>query len=198
MIALTFERPTWAHRLPAGAKFAGLFAATLLIVAAGSLPLQVAILAAVAGLYLSCGADFARAGLRALRGLVLVAVLIGLWHGLTGNPQTGALVVMRLFASVAAATFVTMTTRLDEITALIDRLLAALRVPPAARRRLALAVALTIRFIPVLADKGARLTEAWRARSARRLSPRIVLPMALLALDDAEQVAEALRARGGT
>lgn len=197
MIALTFERRTWAHRVPAAAKFAALFAAMLAVVAAASLPAQAAILAGVATLYLSCGADFARAGLRALRGLVVVAVLIGLWHGLTGHPQTGALVVMRLFASVALATFVTMTTRLQDITALIDRALAALRVPAAARRRLALAVALTIRFIPVLADKAARLAEAWRARSPRRVSPRIVLPMALLALDDAEQVAEALRARGG-
>jgi biotin transport system permease protein len=54
-----------------------------------------------------------------------------------------------------------------------------------------------IRFTPVLASKGAQLAQSWRARSAKRLSWRIVMPMTLLAIDDAEYVAEALKARGG-
>ena len=138
-----------------------------------------------------------RAGLRSLRGIVLVGLLIGLWHTLAGAPDIAALVVLRMFTAVAMAGFVTMTTRLDEITALLDRVLAALRVPQALRASVVLAIALTIRFIPVLIAKGQSLTESWRARSPRRMSPRLVLPMALLAIDDSEHVAEALRARRG-
>ena len=37
----------------------------------------------------------------------------------------------------------------------------------------------------------------WRARSPRRPGWQILMPVTLLAIDDAEHVAEALRARGG-
>lgn len=197
MLALTSDIPTWAHRVPAAAKFAVLFGATLAILLIDALAVQVAILVATVALYLSCGWRFARAGLRALRAIALVAALIGLWHLWRGAPDTAALVVLRLVSAVALAGFLTMTTRLDAILALVERGLAALAVPQRARRRIALALALVIRFVPVLAQKGAALTEAWRARSPRRLSPRIVLPLTLMAIDDAENVAEALRARGG-
>ncbi|WP_323035627.1 energy-coupling factor transporter transmembrane component T [Pararhodobacter sp.] len=197
MIALTSEISTWAHRVPAGVKFAALFGATLGILSTTAIPAQIVALGVVAGLYASCGANFARAGLRALRGILLVGLLIGLWHTLTGAPQTAALVVLRLFTAVAMAGFVTMTTRLDEITELLDHILTTVRVPQTYRARIVLAIALTIRFIPVLIAKGQGLAESWRARSVRRMSPRVVLPMALLAIDDAEHVAKSLRARGG-
>jgi biotin transport system permease protein len=56
---------------------------------------------------------------------------------------------------------------------------------------------MVIRFTPVLIDKGAGLSEAWRARSKKRPSWRIVMPLLVTALDDADSVAEALKARGG-
>jgi biotin transport system permease protein len=62
---------------------------------------------------------------------------------------------------------------------------------------LAVSVALVVRFTPVLMDKVTQLMQAWRARSARRANWRVVLPAVLIALDDADHVAEALRARGG-
>ena len=80
---------------------------------------------------------------------------------------------------------------------MVQRGLARVGVPATVRRRMALSVALVIRFTPVLMQKGAALAEAWRARSVKRPGWRIVLPFALLAIDDAEQTAEALRARGG-
>lgn len=197
MIASTSEIRTWAHRLPAGAKFAALFAATALVLWLEAPPALAAALAATGGLYLSCGPAFARQGLRALRGIAIVAAVIGLWHVLAVSAGSAATVVLRLVIAVALANFLTLTTRIGEMTALFDRTLALLRLPKAPRRRIALAMALTIRFIPVLGDKARRLTEAWRARSPRRLSPKIALPLSLLAIDDAEHVAEALRARSG-
>jgi biotin transport system permease protein len=49
----------------------------------------------------------------------------------------------------------------------------------------------------VLADKGAQLSDAWRARSPKRPKWHIVTPFAVLAIDDAEHVADAIKARGG-
>ena len=59
-------------------------------------------------------------------------------------------------------------------------------------------VALVATVPEVLTDKAQMLMESWRARSRRRVGWRIILPFATLAIDDAERVAEALRARGGT
>ena len=49
---------------------------------------------------------------------------------------------------------------------------------------------------PELLGKAGHLIGAWRARTHRRPSWRIVMPFTLLAIDDAEHLAEALRARG--
>lgn len=62
---------------------------------------------------------------------------------------------------------------------------------------LGFAIVLVIRFIPVLRARAQGLIEAWRARSPRRAGWQVAFPITLLAIDDAEQVAEALRARGG-
>ena len=62
----------------------------------------------------------------------------------------------------------------------------------------AMAVALTLRFIPALSARADHLAEAYRMRSPRRLSWRIVPPLALGALDEADQAAEAMRARAHT
>jgi len=64
-------------------------------------------------------------------------------------------------------------------------------------RGIGVAMALVVRFTPVLAVKGRALSLAWRARSRRKVGWRILVPFAVLAIDDAEHVAEALRARGG-
>jgi biotin transport system permease protein len=58
-------------------------------------------------------------------------------------------------------------------------------------------MALVIRFIPVMLDRLSQITESWAARSPRRPSWRVLVPATLAALEDADRVAEALRARGG-
>jgi len=65
-------------------------------------------------------------------------------------------------------------------------------------RPIEIAVALVVRYTPVLIVKGGMLVEAWRARSTRKSNWRVVFPLCLVAVDDAERVAEALKARGGS
>lgn len=197
MLSLTAPHPTPLHRLPAGMKLAALALATAGIVALEApLPL-VAAGGAVAALHLALGWRIAAQGLRLLRPLwPFAAVLLG-WHLWTGDPQRGALIALRMGTAVALANLVTMTTRLDDMIAVVERVarpLARLGLPP---RRLALAIALVIRFTPVLMARAGQLADSWRARSPRRPGWRLAVPLALSALDDADRVAEALRARGG-
>jgi biotin transport system permease protein len=197
MLTLTSPVRTWAHPLPAGLKLAALALATtglFLLQGPGVLALAAG---AVAALYALAGPAFARAGARLLWPLWPFVAVIALWHLWTGDPGGGAAVILRMLTAVALANFVTMTTRLSDMIAVIETLarpLCPLGLPP---RRLALALALVIRFIPQMLDRLTQIRDSWRARSPRRPGWRILVPATLAALDDADRAAEALRARGG-
>lgn len=196
MLTLTSPVETWAHRWPAGVKLAALAVATTGLFLVGS-PLMLAGAAvAVTALYLAAGAGFARAGLRQLLALWPFVLIVGLWHLWTGEISQGAAILLRMLAAVALATFVTMTTRLSDMLAVFERLAGPLApiLPP---RRLALAFALVIRFIPVMLDRMGQIRQSWSARSPRKPRWRVMVPATLAALEDADRVAEALRARGG-
>jgi biotin transport system permease protein len=124
-------------------------------------------------------------------------VILGIWHGWTGEWAAGLLIGSKMLVAVAMANLVTMTTRLDDMIGVVERVASPLARFGVQPRVLAVAIALVIRFTPVLMDKAGQLGQAWRARSAKRVNWRIVLPISLMALDDADHVAEAIRARGG-
>jgi biotin transport system permease protein len=197
MLTLTSPVEIWAHKMSAGPKLAALALATSALFALTSPLAMVVALSLAAALYLTGGRVFAATGLRLLRPLWPFILIVALWHLWTGDPGGGAVIVMRMATAVALANFVTMTTRLSDMIAVFQwlaRPLAPLGLSP---RRLALALALTIRFIPVMLDRLAQITDSWRVRSPRRPRWRVLVPATLAALDDADRVAEALRARGG-
>jgi biotin transport system permease protein len=196
MLTLTSPVETPLHRVAAGVKL-GLLAVFTATLFALQTPPTLGLAALIVGaLYAAGGIRFIRHGVRMLRPVWPFVVIVAVWHAVTGDIAGGALVVARMVTAIAAANLVTMTTRLSDMISLIERLSAPLSpvLPP---RRLALAIALVIRFIPVLSDRVTLISEAYRARSPRRPRWRILAPAALAALDDADHVAEALRARGG-
>lgn len=197
MLSLALPGTSWAHRLPAGMKLGALAVVMTGALRLTSVPAVALALGAMAGLYASLGAAGARAGLRALRPLIWIVAVIVLWHLATGQARLGIALGLRVLLMVGLANFVTLTTPLPDLIALIERLaqpLARLGLSP---RLPALAVALMLRFIPVLQGRFAQLGLAWRARARRRPGPRLIAPLALSLLDDADHLAEALRARGG-
>jgi len=197
MISLTSPVRTRAHDWPAGAKLAGLCLATLGLFFSADPLVHLAALVAVLALYAAPGAQFLRTGLRSLWMLWPFVLVVAVFHLIDGSAGQGAVIVMRLVTAVALANLVTMTTRLSDMIAVVRWLTTPLRRLGLKTRALEIAMALVIRMTPVLLDKGAALTESWRARSPRRPNWRIVLPFTLLALDDADHISDALRARGG-
>ena len=196
MLTLTSPVEIWAHRLAAGTKLAALAGATTgLFLLDAPWVLALAGVTA-AGLYASGGVGFAKAGVRQLWPLWPFVVLVGLWHLWTGDIAGGAVVLLRMVTAVALANFITMTTRLSDMLAVFERLARPLApiLPP---RRLALAFALVIRFIPVMLERMGHIRQSWSARSPRPPRWRVMVPATLAALEDADRVAEALRARGG-
>lgn len=197
MLTLTSPVETWAHRVPAGAKLAAMALATTGLFALDAPSALAAALALTGALHLTGGLRFALAGLRLLRPLWPFILIVGVWHLWTGDIAGGATVLLRMVTAVALANFVTMTTRLSDMLAVIERLARPLRPLGLSPRRLAIAFALVIRFIPVMLDRLEQIGASWRARSPRRPRWRVLVPATLAALDDADRTAEALRARGG-
>lgn len=197
MLTLATGIDTPLHRWPAGVKLALLALATMALFPLGSVPVLAAAALATGAAYLACGSAFARRGLALLRPLWPFLLVLALWHWWIAAPREGMVIGLRMVTLVAMANLVTLTTRLDDLVAVVERLarpLARLGLPP---RRLALAMALVIRFVPVMLWRSAQLAQAWRARSARRPGWLLILPAVLAALDNADHLADALRARGG-
>lgn len=196
MISLTSPVRTRAHDWPAGAKLAGMCLATMGLFHIADPAGQLAALIAVLVLYASAGVRFLKAGLRRLTLLWPFLAIIVIWHLATQTPAAGAVIALRMLSAVALANLVTMTTRLSDMVEVIRFLATPLRRLGMRTGPLEISIALVVRFTPVLLDRARQLILAWRARSRRRASGRIVLPFAVMALDEADHVAEALRARG--
>ena len=197
MLTLTYPAETPLHPVPAGVKVLALCGYTAVLFGAESVPMLMLAVLPLAGLALLCGAEFVRHWARTLWPLWPFLAVLALWHGWTRDVSGGAVIGARMILAFGAANLVTMTTRLADMLAVVQAVcapLARLGVPP---RRVALVLALTIRFIPVLGDRMHQITQAYIARARRRPGWRIVIPATLAALDDADHVAEALRARGG-
>ena len=196
MLTLTSPVRTWAHGLRAWVKLGALCLWTVAVLRMDGVWLAAAT-ALVVGLAASGGRVFFAQWLAMLRPLWPFAVLIVLWQLWLGAPLAAWPILARLGAAVGLANGVTMTTELAEIIALLTRLarpLARLGLNP---KVLGLSVALVMRFVPVMLLRYDQISLAFRARSRRRPGWRILMPVLLAALDDADHVAEALRARGG-
>ncbi|WP_120505181.1 energy-coupling factor transporter transmembrane component T family protein [Sulfitobacter mediterraneus] len=197
MISLTSPVRTRAHNWSAGAKLLSLCVATAVLFAINDVPTQVLVFALVIALYAIPGWDFLAAGFRQLKLLWPFVLIVGLWHLWTGEFALGAFVVLRMLSAVGLANLVTMTTRLSDVIDVVKAVTVPLRWFGLNSRVLELAIALVIRLTPVLVERGWQLSQSWKARSRKAPNWRIILPFTVLALDDADYVAEALRARGG-
>jgi biotin transport system permease protein len=197
MISLTSPVETRAHRWPAGLKLGALCLASTGLFLTASPALLAAALGLTLALTAAPGRRFLGAGLRALRVVWPFVLVLLLWHGLTGDLRAGSVITLRMVTLVALANLVTMTTPLGDLIDLLHRLTAPLRRIGVPTYPLETAIPLVLRFTPVLVGHAEMLALAWRARSRRRPGWRLILPLTLRALDDADHVGEALRARGG-
>jgi biotin transport system permease protein len=188
------------HRLPAGVKLLCLAVLAVLLFVAPTLPVAGAALLGTLAVGLG-GARLPVAVLarqaRAVRWWLLALFVV---HALTTDMTTGAHTVLRLLTLVLAAAVVTATTRVSEMTAVVERLCAPLRLVGVRPQRVGLAITMALRFIPVLIERADRIRAAQAARGG---SPRgvralrtTVAPLLVQVLQMAHDVSEALDARG--
>jgi biotin transport system permease protein len=186
---------TLLHRLPAGAKLLGLLVASVLVtVIGGWVSSVVALLVALALVLLSRMP--LRVALRSLRGLVLVAVLLGGWLTWQSGWQRAVETVGDLLALVVLATVLTTTTPVDAMLDTLTRALGPLRPLGVRPDRVALAFSLVLRTIPLTIGLAEETRDAARARGLERDPRARLTPFAIRVVADAQATGEALHARG--
>jgi biotin transport system permease protein len=196
MLSLYLPGSSPVHRAPAGLKLAVLAALGVGLFVVSRVEVVAAALAAV----LAVGLLAARLPVRALWGQVrpvwiwLAALFVV--HLLVTGPLTGAVAVLRLLTLVLAAAVVTSTTRVTALVAVVEWLAGPLRVVGVRPARVGLVIAMTLRFIPLLAERAARIREAQAARGAERVRLGLLVPLIISVLQLAHTLSEALDARG--
>lgn len=199
MSELFVHRPgaTWLHRLPAGAKLAGLAVAAVVVAAVPGLVSAVVALAVALALVAWSGTGWRRL-FRTVRGLLLVlALLAAVSVGQFGWARAVE-TVADLLALVLLALVVTTTT---PVTGILDTVTAALgpfRRVGVHPERVALAFSLVLRMVPTAIDIAAQTRDAARARGLERDPRARVAPTVVRMVAHARTTGDALWARGLT
>lgn len=199
-LALYVPRSTPMHRTPAGIKLLALAGLAVLVFAVPTLAMAAGILAAVCLLGVAVARLPAGLLVRQARAVAVWVVAIVAAHALTTDLVTGVETALRLLALVLAAAVVTATTRVSEMVAVVERLCRPLRRVGVRPARIGLVVAMTLRFIPLVAERADRIREAQAARGGPvrglRAMTATVVPLLVQVLQFAHTVSEALDARG--
>lgn len=195
MLSLYLNQRTWAHRLPAGAKLLTLCAVSLVLLPVDDARVLVATMTGALAIYPVLGREAVRQ-LSLIKPLIpILAILMGL-HIWLDDWQTGVAAVARLLTMILLANAVTMTTTMSDMMDALEPVLRPLQWTGVDTGKIALAVALVIRFIPVLFAEWRERETAWRARGGGRGTWRLIPGFCLATLRLATSVGDALDARG--
>jgi biotin transport system permease protein len=184
------------HRLPAGPKLALL----LVVVLAVSL-LPSTWWAAGAAASVGTGAYVAGGlGMRELtRQVIAVRWLILLTLGfqlIFLGPEAAVANTSRVTTAVLLAALLVLTTRTSELLEAVERWLRPLDRLHLESERVALLLTVTVSTVPVMARLAGEVREAQRARGARGSLRTFAVPFLVLALKHADELGDALTARG--
>jgi biotin transport system permease protein len=196
MQSLFVEGNSALHRLSARTKLVVLALLGVILFATTNIVILSLGVLATAALYLGIGLP-ARQALARLKPIFLTILVVALFS-LAFNPWHGAVVaLLRLTSLMLFAASVTATTT---ITQFIDEI--ALLARPLERLGLVraddvgLAVGLVVRFVPEILGRYHAIREAHAARGLKARPTTVLVPLIILTLRDADNIAAAIDARG--
>lgn len=184
------------HRLPAGPKILLVCVLVLIISVTVRAPWHVLPALGLAAVLYVAGRIPPRAAWSQIRAVVpmLLAILVLQW--IVADLDTALRVSGALLAAIAVAALVALTTRLSDMLDAVTRAAQPLRHVGVSPDRVALVLVLTVRAIPLLARGLRQVTEARKARGLGMSVRALVVPTVLGALQTADQLGDALAARG--
>ena len=184
------------HRLSPGVKLLGLAAGILTItLCVRSLPALAIAAAAVTVVYGLAGIGPVTAW-RQFRPTLWILVFVLVFQLIFTDWRRAVLVTGILALSVLLAAIVSLTTRTTDMLDSMTHAMAPLRRLGVRTDLIAIALALTIRTIPLIVEIAGQVDEARRARGLRPGARILVAPIVIAALRTADGFAESLSARG--
>lgn len=196
MGSLYSEVATWLHRWSAGLKL-------LLLAAFGTVLFLVADPWVLAGcgaaclvLWISLG-QATQVARRLMRSVIVAALLVACFHVFMGNPVLAALSSLRLVCASTLGIALTITTRPSDLVEVLEWLLAPLARLGIPTERVAMQLALMLRFTEHLFVQWTKLDEAYRLRTGKSGGLRLIAPLTIHMLQATRRVADALWARLG-
>lgn len=184
------------HRMPAGAK---LLMLAVLALGLSLLPVSWATAGTCLGLLLvvpMLGGQSPRRLLRDLRGLVLLVVFLVGTQLLFNGVQEAASNTARVVCVLVLAQTLTRTTPVPAMVETVERGLSPLRRLGLRPERVSLAMALAMTSIGQIAAFFDQVRDAQRSRGVRLMPWSWFMPLLVLSLRHADQVGDALQARG--
>lgn len=186
---------TLLHRLPAAVKLVALAVVSVLVVVfAGPLPAVGGTV--VAGALLLYAAGRPAAVLRALRSVLVVAVLLGAWQAWQNGWPRAVSSVGDLLTLVLLASVLTTTTPVEAILDQVVRWLRPFRRLGVDPELVGLAFSLMIRAVPRIAEIADETRDAALARGLQRDPRARLTPLVLRVVANARATGDALTARG--
>jgi biotin transport system permease protein len=189
------HRNSAVHKFPAGFKVLALVLGGTAIFLVQSLWIIIALLGVVAALY-----GVAKVPLRTMVGQVRPAiwifVVIFLFQVVTTDIKFASLVVTRFIVLILLASLVTLTTPTSKLIEAIERSISWLKWVGGNPSKVSLALSLSLRFIPVVASITSEVREAQRARGLERSILAVAMPVIIRTLKMADDVSNAIDARG--
>jgi biotin transport system permease protein len=194
MLPLYIHRDSPVHRLAAGYKILLVIAGSAAVVLVSSPWLLAALLGGIAALYPLARLPLKTVALALKPVFLIAAIIFGLQLALAGWTEAAAS-LLRILALVLLASLATLTTKLSDMLDTLTRAArpaAALGLSPP---KLALAIGLTIRFIPALLHDWQEIQRARVARGARAFSVLGAGPLIVKILRMTDALGEAIAAR---
>lgn len=196
MGSLYSERITWLHGCAAGTKLLLMAVLGTLLFLTASPWVLAAAAVACALLWASLG-EATQVARRLMRSVIIAALLVAGFHALMQNYALAAVSALRLVCASALGVALTVTTRPSDLVEVLERLLGPLRPLGLSPERVALQIALMLRFTEHFFVQWKKLDDAHRLRTGRAGGLRLIAPLTIHMLQATHRVADALWARLG-
>ncbi|MEV7621195.1 energy-coupling factor transporter transmembrane protein EcfT [Microbacterium sp. NPDC089321] len=201
MLTLYNPGDGWLHRMPAGRKALLLIAVMLGVLLLPPRWWAVGVIAGVStGAYLAAGLRDRAHGLHELGRQVwslrwvLMITLAGQLVFL--GPEAAVSNSARVAGALALAGLLVLTTRITDLLDACERALSPLRWAGVDAERVSLLLAVTLGTVPVMSRLAGMVRDAQRARGVRASARTFIVPFLVVALKHADELGDALAARG--
>lgn len=196
MGSLYSEHQSWLHGVPAAVKLL-LFALLGTALYALNQPAPLAWSAAACGLLFISLGQAIRPTHKLLASLVLASLLILAFHIWMQQAVVGWVSVLRLISASLLGVALTLTTRSSDLLEVMERMLTPLQRLGIRTERLALLLAMMLRFTEHFFVVWKQLDDAHRIRTGRSGGLRLLAPLTIHMLVSARRVADTLEMRMG-